>query len=143
MTARNEIKPTHPVDVALELVGDALAHVDDAPVRCAGALRAMLGECMGSDTFDQSPLLAAFMDATYAAMVQGHGDPSSIAAELLDKCVVQGRGLIESKLCKGYANGFNPAVYLAGLLKVASADFLKNYAVACIEQSHKNQEAKQ
>lgn len=131
------------VDIALAGVDAALAHVDDAPVRCAGALSAMLGEGMGSGTFDQSPLLAAFMEATSEVMVQGHGDPSSIAAELLDKCVVQGRGLVESTLCKGYANGFNPAVYLAGLLKVASAGFLKNYAVACIEQSHKTQEAKQ
>ncbi len=131
------------VDIALAGVDAALAHVDDAPVRCAGALRAMLGEGMGSDTFDQSPLLAAFMDTSYAVMVQGHDDPSSIAAELLDKCVVQGRGLVASKLCKGYANGFNPAVYLAGLLKVASSDFLKNYAVACTERSRQTQEAKQ
>ncbi len=125
----------HPVDIALAGVDAALLHVDFAPVRCAGALSRMFGDCMGSDFFDESPVLAAFMQATHTAMIEGADDPVHIASELLEKCIERGHNLIESKLCAGRTGKFNPAVYLAELLKVAAAQWAQEYAPACAEQA--------
>jgi hypothetical protein len=125
----------HPFDIAFAGVDAALQLVDFAPVRCAGALSRMIGSDMGSDFFDESPVLAAFMQATHAAMIEGADDPEHIASELLEKCIKSGRGLIESKLCAGLTGKFNPAVYLADLLNVATAQWVHGYAMACAEQA--------
>jgi hypothetical protein len=125
----------HPVDIALAGVDEALQRVDYAPVRCAGALSRMMGDGMGSDFFDESPILAAFMKATHAAMVEGADDPEHVASELLEKCIKSGRGLIESKLCAGRTGKFNPAVYLAGLIEVATVQWVHEYGMACAEQA--------
>lgn len=127
----------HPVDIALAGVDAALRLVDFAPVRCAGALSRMMGDGMGSDFFDESPILAAFMQATHAAMIEGADDPEHIAAELLEKCITSGRGLIASKLCAGRTGKFNPAVYLAELLNVAAAQWVHGHAMACAEQAYR------
>ncbi len=125
----------HPVDIALDGVDAALQCVDYAPVRCAGALSRMIGDGMGAEFFDESPVLVAFMQATHAAMIEGADDPEHIASELLEKCIQSGRGLIDSKLCAGLAGKFNPAVYLAELLDVASAQWVHKYVMACAEQA--------
>lgn len=125
----------HPVDIALAGVDAALQLVNFAPVRCAGALSRMFGDCMGSDFFDESPVLAAYMQATHVAMIEGADDPEHIASELLEKCIKSGHGLIESKLCAGRTGKFNPAVYLAELLNVAAAQWVREYATACAKQA--------
>ena len=127
----------HPIDVALASVDESLQRVDYAPVRCAGALSRMIGDGMGADFFDESPVLAAFMQATHAAMIEGADDPEHVAAELLEKCIKSGRGLIESKLCAGRTGKFNPAAYLAELLKVATAQWVHGHAMACAEQAYR------
>ena len=127
----------HPVDIALAGVDVALNYVDYAPVRCAGALSRMNGDCMGSDFFDESPVLSAFMQATHAAMIEGADDPEHVASELLEKCIKSGRGLIESKLCAGRTGKFNPAVYLAEMLEVATAQWVHRHAMACAEQAYR------
>jgi hypothetical protein len=125
----------HPVDIALAGVDVALDHVDYAPIFCAGALSRMIGSDMGSDFFDESPVLAAFMQATHAAMIEGADDPEGIASELLEKCIQSGRGLIGSTLCAGRTGKFSPAVYLAELLKVAAAQWAHEYVMARVKQA--------
>lgn len=101
------------------------AHVLAAPRACSGAVAELVGDsCWGASSFDQGPLLLAYLASVRLLARAEAPDPGEIVGRLLDACVAKAKEA-EHPAFVHSVKGTNPVVFLAGLLDFAVSEFLE------------------
>ena len=100
-------------------------HVLAAPRACRAAVANLVGvSCWGASSFDQGPLLLAYLSSVRMLAKAELPDPGEIVERLLGQCVelakqTEGVAFVHS------VNGTNPVTFLAGLLDFHVSEFLE------------------
>lgn len=115
-----------PIDAAMnKAMWQVDAHVLAAPRACSGAVAELVGDsCWGASSFDQGPLLLAYLASVRMLAKAETPDPGEIVGRLLDACVAKAKET-EHPAFVHSVKGTNPVVFLAGLLDFAVSEFLE------------------
>lgn len=115
-----------PIDAAMnKAIWGVDAHVLAAPRACSGAVAELVGDsCWGASSFDQGPLLLAYLASVRMLAKAEAPDPGEIVGRLLDACVAKAKEA-EHPAFVHSVKGTNPVVFLAGLLDFAVSEFLE------------------
>lgn len=115
-----------PIDAAMnKAMWQVDAHVLAAPRACNGAVAELVGDsCWGASSFDQGPLLLAYLASVRMLAKAETPDPGEIVGRLLDACVAKAKET-EHPAFVHSVKGTNPVVFLAGLLDFAVSEFLE------------------
>lgn len=101
------------------------AYVLAAPRACSGAVSELVGDrCWGAASFDNGPLLLAYLASVRLLAKAETPDPGEIVGRLLDACVAKAKQT-EHPAFVHSVKGTNPVVFLAGLLDFAVSEFLE------------------